>query len=72
MGVTSEIVIGVVAGLVVCLIQYFLPRILVWLAAILMGGDERSAHMNTDAFRSHFSPEEQQMIRNLTEVLPSK
>ncbi|HWF11553.1 MAG TPA: DUF3106 domain-containing protein [Bryobacteraceae bacterium] len=33
---------------------------------------DRQAHMNTDDFRSRFSPSEQEMIGNLDELLPSR
>jgi Protein of unknown function (DUF3106) len=37
-----------------------------------MTGDERAAYMATDAFRNHYSPEEQQMVGDLAEILPAR
>ena len=35
-----------------------------------MPDDERRAHMNSEEFRNRYSPTEQQMMSNLTEILP--
>jgi hypothetical protein len=36
-----------------------------------MPADERRSHMNTAEFRNRYSPAEQQMMANMSEVLPS-
>jgi hypothetical protein len=36
----------------------------------LMPDDERRAHMNSEEFRNRYSPAEQQMMSNLTAILP--
>lgn len=38
----------------------------------VMGDDEKQYHMNTEEFRSRFSPAEQEMVGNLSKVFPSK
>jgi len=35
-----------------------------------MTADERAAYMNTDAFRSRYSPDEQRVVGDLAEILP--
>jgi hypothetical protein len=36
----------------------------------VMPDDERQSHMNTDAFRNRFSPDERRMLGNLAEIQP--
>jgi hypothetical protein len=37
-----------------------------------MSGDERAAYTGTDAFRNRYSPEEQQIVGDLAEILPQR
>jgi hypothetical protein len=37
-----------------------------------MPAERRQIRMNSEGFRSRYSPEEQQMIGNLAEILPSR